>query len=218
MIKRSLLLLTLCFFAATGYVAAQSAKAPKQAPPAKPAPAKPRQPKGGQQQTYGLGDQMFVINAGLFAPLFFQSESGTVFPTNLTLGATGSLELDVFLNNNLTAGVNFGGAFSFSPNKHALFLIPITAKLSWIFHIYPFDFPVSLGAGVNFMRLDNQFYIGPIVRPGVGGYWNVTSKWSLGVRAAYWWVPEVYFGPSPPASRSRFGNFFELSLSALYHF
>lgn len=216
--RRSLLLLTLCFALVPAFAAAQSGGSTS--PPTKQAPAapKPSKPGAGKAQLYGLGDQMFLVNAGLFVPLFFQSESGTVSRTNLTLGGVGSLELDVYLNNNLAVGAEFGGTFSFSPNKHALFLIPITAKISWIFHVYPFDIPIFLGAGVDFMRLDNQYYFGPIVKPGAAGYWNITSKWSLGLRAVYWWVPEVYFGSSPQPSRSRFGNFLELSLSGLYHF
>lgn len=214
--RRCLILLSLCFLLVSGFAAAQST-GPL---PTKPAPATPQptKPKQGQAQLYGLGDQMFVANAGLFVPLFFQAETGLTSPTNLSLGGVGSLELDVYLNNNIAAGVEFGGSFSFSPNGHALFLIPITGKFSYIFHVYPFDIPIFLGAGLDFMRLDNQFYVGPIVKPGIAGYYNITSKWSLGLRAVYWWVPEVYFGSSPPSSRSRFGNFFELSLSGLYHF
>lgn len=200
------------------YATAQSANPSIPFQASKPAPKTPQpaQPRTKHVVQYGLGDQMFVINAGLFVPLFFQTEQGTVSTTNLTLGGTGSLEFDVFLNNNLATGVNLGGSFAFSPNGSTLFLVPVTAKISWIFHYYPFDFPVFFGAGVNFMELDNTLYVGPIAKPGVAGYWNFNSKWSFGLRAVYWWVPEIYFGTY--ASQSRFGNFLELSLSALYHF
>jgi hypothetical protein len=200
-----------------GFAAAQSTT-PN--PPQTPAPAtpKPSKPKVAKAQLYGLGDQMFLINAGLQIPLFFQSTSGSVAPTNLSLGGLGSLEVEFYLNNNLTIGGEFGGSFAFSPNSRSLFLVPVTAKISWIFHAYPFDFPVFFGAGIDFMRLNNELYVGPIARPGFGAYWNFNSSWAFGLRAVYWWVPEIYFGPSPPADRTRFGNFLELSLSAIYHF
>ena len=219
MIRRYLFLLTLFFLLSAGFAAAQSST-PKQTQPAKPAPETPgpSKPKVGKQQLYGLGDQMFLINAGPQIPLFYQSETGAISPTNLTVGGLGSLEVDFFLNNNLTVGGEFGGSFAFSPNNRTLFMVPVTAKVSWIFHLYPFDFPVFFGAGVNFMRLDNELFVGPIARPGVAAYWNFTSKWSFGLRAVYWWVPEIYFGQSPPPDRSRFGNFLDISLSALYHF
>lgn len=224
LIKRYLLYFFLCLLVlvvAGGYAAAQSSGTPDQAQPSKPAPATPGSgpPQGGKTQLYGLGDQMFLINLGFLAPLFTQDPTtGAILDPQLSAGGAGSLEVDVYLNNNLNAGIEFGGAFTFDVNKQPLFLIPVTAKISWVFHVYPFDLPIFLGAGVNFMRLNNQLYVGPIVRPGAAGYWNITSKWSVGVRAEYWWVPEIYFGPTPPASRSRFGNFFTLSLSGLYHF
>lgn len=213
--RRYLFLLSLCVLLPAGFAAAQASNASDQPRPTKPGPPKP---KTGGSQLYGLGDQMFLINAGLNIPLFFQSESGSTAATHLSLGGLGSLEVDFFLNNNLTVGGEFGGNFSFSPNGRTLFLVPVTAKVSWIFHVYPFDFPVFFGSGVDFMRLGNELFVGPIVMPGAGAYWNFTAKWSFGLRAVYWWVPEIYLGTSPPPSRSRFGNFLELSLSALYHF
>lgn len=220
LIRRYSILLFLCLFLAAGYATAQSNGTPPTLP-TKPAPAPPGSggQKSGKAQLYSLGDQMFVINLGMLAPLFLQDAStGAILNPQLSAGGAGSLEVDVYLNNNIAAGVEFGGAFSFGVNSQSLFLVPITAKISWIFHLYPFDFPVFLGAGVDFLRLNSQLYVGPVLKPGAAAYWNITSKWSVGVKATYWWVPEIYFGPSPPSSRSLFGNFITVSLSGLYHF
>ncbi len=170
--------------------------------------------------TYGMGDQTFTINAGLFIPLFFQDMNWNVFPAkdHLSLGGTGSLEWNAFIKNNLKLGVEFGGMFAFSPNN-TLFMIPVTGKITYIFRkYYPFEFPVSFGAGVNFSKLSESFYFGAILKPEVSGLWNYNSEWAFGLNIAYWWVPEIYFGESPPAEQSRFGNFLVTSLSALYHF
>lgn len=220
LIRRYSILLFLFLFLAAGYTTAQTSGSPHQSPPSKPAPTTPGS-KGEKSKTqlYSLGDQMFVVNLGLLAPLFLQDpKTGAILDPQLSAGGVGSLEVDVYLNNNLAAGVEFGGAFTFGLNNQDLFLVPITAKISWIFHLYPFDFPIFFGAGVNFLRLNTQLFVGPILKPGAAAYWNITSKWSVGMRLEYWWVPEIYFGPSPQSSRSRFGNFLTVSLSGLYHF
>lgn len=167
--------------------------------------------------TYGLGDQMFLINGGLMVPLFFHNpENGTVTDTNLSLGGIGSLEWNAYLTGNLSLGINLAGMFSISPLGRVLGMVPITAKLSYFFHRYPFEVPIFLGLGVNFISFDEYAYIGPIVKPGAAFYWNFHSEWALGVQLAYWWVPEIYVVEN--VSNTRFGNFLEISISGLYHF
>jgi hypothetical protein len=168
--------------------------------------------------TYTLGNQMLMINGGFFIPLFFQSLSGEINSTNLTLGGVGSIQWSAYLNNEMTLGVEGGGMFSFSPNGRTLFMLPVTLRYSYILQSYPFEFPLSLAAGFNFTRLDRQFNILPIVKPGVSVYWNYSLDWAFGVNFIYWWSPNIYQGPEPPKNNSRFGNFLEITLSALYHF
>lgn len=168
--------------------------------------------------TYTLGNQMLMINGGFFIPLFFQALDGDIDNTNLTLGGVGSIQWSAYLNNEMTLGVEGGGMFSFSPNGRTLFMLPLTVRYSYILHYYPFEFPLSLAAGFNFTRLDTQFQILPILKPGVSVYWNYSLDWAFGVNFIYWWSPNIYRGPEPPKSHSRFGNFLEITLSALYHF
>jgi len=146
--------------------------------------------------TYDLGNQLLIINGGLFLPLFFQELGGTIHDTNLSLGGVGSIQWAAHLNNTKTLGLEGGGMFAFSPNNRSL----------------------SISAGINFTRLGSSFQILPIVKPGVSAYWNYSSEWAFGVNFFYWWIPNIYTGPNPPKEQSRLGNFLEISLSAMYHF
>lgn len=172
---------------------------------------------------YGLGDQMFGINLGLFIPLFFYNpvagipDEERVMTTNLTLGGVGSLEWGAYLTDRLSLGVELEGMFALSPLERVLIMIPITAKLSYFFRAYPFDFPIYLGAGINFAKLDEELFVGPILKPGFAAYWNINAEWAIGLRASYWWVPQIYLNEAL-RDDTRLGNFMNVSISALYHF
>ena len=168
--------------------------------------------------TYTLGNQLLIINGGLFIPLFYQALSGKTFDSNLSLGGVGSIQWAAHLNNNMTLGLEGGGMFAFSPNDRSLFMLPVTVRYAYILKAYPFEFPLSVSSGINFTRLGHSFQILPIVKPGISGYWNYSPEWAFGLNCFYWWVPNLYNGPEPPKSQSRLGNFLEVSLSAMYHF
>lgn len=175
--------------------------------------------EGAVVETYSLGDQLLTINLGLFTPLFFASAEAGVQGANLTIGAVGSLRWSSYLNNNFSVGGEVGGSFSFTPNGRALYILPITARGTYYFRSYPWEFPLSLQAGMSISRLEEQTKIDPILKPGASVYWNYNADWAFGLNAVYWWIPQIYTGNSgPPASDTRFGNFLELTLSALYHF
>jgi hypothetical protein len=86
------------------------------------------------------------------------------------------------------------------------------------FRFYPFEVPLSISAGINFTRLSDHFQILPIMKPGASFYWNYDYEWGFGLNLIWWWTPNVYFGPTPSSSQTRFGNFLEITLSAMYHF
>ena len=166
---------------------------------------------------YTMGDQMFFINGGLMVPLFFQSLSGEVAKTNLSLGGIGSLAWSAFLNNKLFLGAEIGGMFAVSPLKRVLIQVPITARLGYMFHRYPFDIPLLFGTGIIFTKLQEELYVGPVFKPGASFYWNITNEWAIGLNCVYWWVPQIYF-KEELKEYSRFGNFLEVSISGLFHF
>ncbi len=182
-----------------------------------PPTQKPQNPKK-EIASYSLGDQMLAINLGLFVPLFFYGGSAGATGTNLSLGGTGSIMWSSFLDNNWALGFDIGGAFAFSPNARALFLVSITPRISYVFHSYPFDFPVFLEAGVDFARLQESFKTDPIIKPGASFLWNFNNNWAFGLNAVYWWIPEIYTGAVVSSTETRYGNFLDITLSALYHF
>ena len=169
--------------------------------------------------TYTLGDQTLSINLGLFVPLFFALGPDGVAPANLSLGAAGSLAWSSYLSNSWTLGLDIGGAFALTPNRRTLFMVPITARGSYVIQAYPWEFPISLGLGMNFSRLDDMLKVDPVVKLGGSVLWNHSSQWAFGANLVYWFVPQIYSASGPAGSdATRLGNFLEVSLSALYHF
>jgi len=181
-------------------------------------PATPAQPGDEFVPTYGLGDQLLSLNLGMLFPLFYTGGSDGLQDANLTLGGTGHLMWSSFLSNNLAVGGEFGGMFAFTPNRNTLFMIPLAARVSYFLRSYPFEFPLTLSAGMNFSRFRDNFKVDPIVIPGAGFYWNYNTEWAFGLDLRYWWVPQIYSGPEPPSEDTRFGNFLASTFSVLYRF
>jgi hypothetical protein len=164
------------------------------------------------QPTRTLGDQVFQISVGPLVPLFFQSLTG-VAATGLTLGGAGSLQWNAYVSKEVRVGLEVGGMFAFSRRRNTLLMVPLSAKAAYVFTAYPFEFPLSLGLGVNIVKYVEDVYVDPIVRPGFGVFWQYDVTWSFGLNMAYWWVPHI-----SGATDTRFGNFLEVTLSALYNF
>ena len=166
---------------------------------------------------HSLGDQVFGIYAGFFIPLFFQNPNdGSVNSTNLSLGGNGSLYYGAYLNNNFQVGMEIGAMFSSSPNDNNFYMIPITVRATYEFQFLNnlISVPVYIGAGVNMTSYLENFNVEMILKPGFGAFWNYSSNWSFGLNTTYWWVPQLYSEPE----YNRFGNFMDVSLSAVYHF
>lgn len=168
--------------------------------------------------TYGLGDQLISLNLGALFPLFYWGGPDGVQDANLSVGGTGHLLWSSYVSNNLSIGGEFGGMFAFTPNRNTLFMIPLAARLTYSLRAFPFEFPLSIAAGVNFSRFSDSFKTDPIVIPGAGFYWNYSSEWAFGLDVRYWWVPQIYTGPEPPTSDSRYGNFLASTIGILYRF
>jgi len=163
---------------------------------------------------YSLGDQTFCINAGLFIPMFFMSWTPSVAPTQLSLGGMGSIQWQAYLAPQIRIGGELGALFALSPNTNFLFMADLTAKISYVFTVYPFEIPIYLGAGASLVRYQDSQTIDPLLKPGASFYWIFNSSWSFGLNVVYWW--DMQFSAVP--EQSRVGNFLEITLSALYHF
>jgi hypothetical protein len=196
-----LALLLCCAFAAGAQ------EAPASPPAAKPQPA---------ASAYGLGDQTLAISLGPLVPLFLMAPGGATTPTNLTLGGGGSIAWSAYVTNAIKVGIEVGGEFGFSrPNLNLFLMLPILLRGQYVFTVYPFEVPLSLGVGMNIVKYGDLRNIDLLIKPGASILWIYNSKWSFGLNLA-WWV-DLQFTPTDP-SQSRIGNFLEVSLSALYHF
>ena len=170
---------------------------------------------------YSMGDQTFSVHAGLFLPLFFHFLSGEPVETgftHLSLGGVGGLEWGAYLDNGARLGVELGGAFAFSKLNRPLVLVPVTGVFTYEFRFFPFEVGLHAAAGINLIRLDEDLYIGAIVKPRVSAHWNYNPEWAFGLRVDYWWVPELYFGGGTLADQGGFGNFLTVTFSTLHHF
>ena len=169
--------------------------------------------------SYSLGDQTLSINGGLFVPLFFQSLDLRVHGTNLTPGAAGSIIWKTYINNNFTLGMEIGGMFAFSrlnfPNL--LLMLPLTIQGAYIMSMYPFEFPLYLGIGIDVVRYLELTHFDLILKPGFSAFWVYDSSWSFGLNCVYWWIFQPILDTNYQ-NQTRAGNFLEISLSALYHF
>lgn len=174
------------------------------------------------EPTYELGDQYFTIRLGTLVPLFFQNpmEGGEINSTNLRLGGSGALSWQGYLNERWSIGGELAGTFNNSVNQRTLFMVPITARLSYNISRWPFEFPLHVSAGGAFQSLEGDTYFGPIVKPGAGAWWNATGEWAFGLNMEYWWVPQFYRGADdrPDAEDTRFGNFLDITVGARYSF
>jgi hypothetical protein len=170
---------------------------------------------------YGPGDQTLSVNAGLFVPLFLLpsyelllAPSSYGQPPHLSLGVVGSLSWAIYVAPQIRVGAELGGSASFSPNGNALLMLPILAKASYVFTIYPFEIPLTLGVGMNIVKYVDQSTIDLLIRPGASFYWIFNSSWSFGLNVNYWF--DMQFATT--AADSRAGNFLETTLTALYHY
>ena len=166
---------------------------------------------------YSLGDQTMSINAGMFVPLFVLPSgvwllSGS--PPQLSLGATGSLSWAAYVTPQIRVGADVAGSFGLSPNSNILLMLPFVIKASYVFTFYPFEVPLTMGIGANIAKYTTLSSIDLLLRPGVAFYWIYNSSWSFGANLNYWF--DMQFNTNP--SLTRYGNFLEFSLSALYHF
>ncbi|MGA2381712.1 MAG: hypothetical protein ABSG85_20635 [Spirochaetia bacterium] len=172
---------------------------------------------GASSSQYALGDQTMSINAGLFVPLFLLP-TGTVLlagsPPQLTLGAVGSLSWAAYVTPRIRLGADVAGNFTLSPNSNVLLMLPFVVKGSYIFTFYPFEVPLTMGIGMNIVKYTSLSTIDLLLRPGAAFYWIYNSSWSFGVNLNYWF--DMQFNTNP--TLTRYGNFLEFSLSALYHF
>ncbi len=161
------------------------------------------------------GDRSLTIQLGPLFPMAFQSFSGSFAPTNLSLGGTLGIDLDFYLNDTVRLGGGLRGKATSSPNSATLFMVPITFRATWELKVYPFSFPMGMGAGFSFTNFRTETSFDPMLMPTIGAYWNMSSSWSFGLDASQWIVFQPFY--SKPED-GRIAYFTDLTLGAIYHF
>jgi hypothetical protein len=166
---------------------------------------------------YSRGDQVFVISLGVIFPTIFIGKSGPITHNINVVGGAGSLGYNYFLGAHFFIGGEVGGMFAgtiASQMNQMLYIIPIVFRGGYQFIFKRFEFPLSFGIGFAPQRYLEEGYFGLFLKPEASAYFRFNPDWSFGLNGAWWWVPE-WTGDS---SKTVYGNFFELTLSARYHF
>ena len=164
---------------------------------------------------FSLGDQALSINVGAFIPLFLFGGSPTIGTTNLSLGGIGTIDWAAYLSAHWRIGASLGWDFTFDPNWTLFMMVPIIAKISYLIDFYPWEVPLTFGAGMNIVKYSVDSTIDLLLKPGTGLFWTYNSSWSFGVNLNYWW--DMQFTSASSAGFVA-GNFLEVSLSAFYHY
>ena len=170
---------------------------------------------------YTRGDRIFNIGIGVFFPLFFYFADpitdGTQRGDNLSIGGTGTLAFNFFLNSNVFVGGELSGMFAPTRERNMLIMVPFGVRLGYQFLLYRFEFPVSLMVGAANQMLRDHRYFGPVAKPSAGAFWRFSQDWSFGANATWWFVPQRGFD-SEDVRRDVFGNFLTVTFTARYHF
>jgi hypothetical protein len=161
-----------------------------------------------------LGDSTFSLSAGLLIPLFFQDYNG-FYPGNSSLGGAGSLHWSAYLTDSFRIGLEFGGAFSYDPNGDMYWMLPLTAKATYVFTISRFEIPISLGVGVDFFMYKDLFDSLIIVKPATGIFWRFDANLSFGLNISWWWNLETGKSNNVPPIMM---NLIDISPVLFYHF
>ena len=163
---------------------------------------------------YTRGDKIFTISLGMLFPTVFTGALGENGIGLSTIGGTGSMAFNIFLNSHFFLGGEFGGMFVGTRGRSMLYMIPFGARIGYQLVYRRFEFPLSLLVGAApQLYLQNSNYFGLVLKPGASVFWRFTQDWSFGLNNIWWFVPQW-----PKNGKNAYGNFLELTLSARYHF
>jgi len=163
------------------------------------------------------GSQIISLTTGGGVPLFIlPADALATEATPLGVGASFSLGYQYFVANRLTIGGSLTGAFNGTVGGRTLFMAPVAFRLGYWWDSGIMEFTTSLDLGANVMRLSGNGVISPFTKLGGGAFAQVSEAWSIGGQAYWWLIPEIHFGAE--SDLTRYGNFLEISLGAVYHF
>ncbi|HWR11568.1 MAG TPA: hypothetical protein VN445_07095 [Rectinemataceae bacterium] len=163
------------------------------------------------------GSQIISLSTGAGIPLFILPADALATETSpLGVGASFSLGYQYFIANRLTIGGSLCGAFNSTVGGRTLFVAPVSFKLGYWWGKEPMEYTVSADVGASVLRLSGDGTISPFAKLGGGAYTQISEAWSLGGQVYWWLIPELHFGAN--SDLTRYANFLEISVGAVYHF
>ena len=159
------------------------------------------------------GDKTFVISLGVIIPAVFTGKGIENNKHNLSVGGTGSLSYNYFINPYVFIGAELSGMFVGTIGGNMLYIVPFGAVLGYQFVFGRFELPISLMIGGAPQTYIEKNYFGFFFKPGVSGYFRFDSDWSFGINTLWWMVPQW-----PKDGRNVLGNLLQITVSARYHF
>jgi hypothetical protein len=178
-------------------------------------PTGPATAAAGNARPFETGDQTISLAAGVSVPLFTFGGDSTTTKPNLYAGGSFSFTYQYFLGGGLAIGGTLCGDFNQTIGGRNFFMAPLSFRTAYWWTLDPFEFAVAVEAGAYLSRVSGEGMIGPFAKIGGGVFWRVSNGWSVGVQPYYWFVPEIH--AAPYENLTRFGNFLETSISAIYH-
>ena len=161
---------------------------------------------------YTRGDKTFTITAGILFPTVFGGIAGNNHGIR-KVGGVGTLSFSFFINSNIFLGGEVSGMFIPTRGGSMFYMIPMGIRVGYQFVVRRFEFPLMLVIGGSPQLYLEENYFGLFIKGGASAFFRFSPDWSFGLNTFWWLVPQF-----PKDGPNVTGNFFELTLSARYHF
>jgi hypothetical protein len=157
---------------------------------------------------YKTGSMLFTFKGGTTLPTFiyfFHDNELTDYrfyygmgsgdrSTKLYPGGNFSLSFEGFTTDSLSLGGELGYNFNYTIGDTLFSIVPLFFKVTY----YPvqgkFDLPISLGAGISYMKFgEDQSLITLYANIDIGFVFYVTENWGIGIHSGFWLVPELNY-------------------------
>ncbi|MDR2515787.1 MAG: hypothetical protein LBC88_00225 [Spirochaetaceae bacterium] len=173
--------------------------------------------------SYARGSMVFTMSLGVTFPVLFldnqfkpyHGHAESVFPGNINVGGTGFLSISYFLSPHWFLGGTLQGMFASTIRETMLFMIPLGIQGGYQFVAGPVEFPLYLMFGISPKSHGDAGNLSLFIKAGAAAFLRFHSNWSIGINAAWWFVPEW---PKEGADKNRYGNLVETTLAVRYHF
>jgi hypothetical protein len=174
---------------------------------------------------YSKGDQLFAIAPMFVFPIVFTNSAGTIEHNLSVIGIGLSLRYARFLSQGFFIGGEVGAIGITSKAQNWLYLVPFGVTIGYQITLHRtqlplflrrFEFPFSLMAGgvVTSYLNNEENYLGFFLKAGTAAFFRFNQDWSFGINVDWWWVPQW----TKDKAKDVYGNFFEFTVTARYHF